>query len=194
MSTTQNITQETRKPSTVAAVAPKWTLDASHSQAAFSVRHLMISNVRGEFRTLSGEASYDPARPEAASITVRIDVASIDTREEKRDAHLRSADFFDAETHPHITFTSRRFARKGDGFEVTGDLTIRGTTREVVLTVDEITGEQTDPWGGRRVGATARTKIKRSEFGVTWNAALETGGVVVGDEVSITLDVELVKS
>lgn len=193
MTTTQSIT-ETQKSSSVTAAAPKWTLDASHSHAAFSVRHLMISNVRGEFRTLSGEASYDPARPEAASITVRIEVASINTREEKRDAHLRSADFLDAESHPHITFTSRRFVRKGDGFEVTGDLTIRGTTREVVLAVDEITGEQTDPWGNRRVGATAKTKIRRSDFGVTWNAALETGGVVVGDEVSITLDVELIKS
>jgi polyisoprenoid-binding protein YceI len=179
---------------TSSAAAQRWTLDASHSLASFSVRHLMISNVRGEFQKLSGEATYDPARPEASSVTASIEVASINTREEKRDAHLRSADFFDVEKHPTITFRSTAVRKKGDGLEITGDLTIRGATREVVLAVDEITAEQTDPWGGRRVGATARTKIKRSDFGVTWNAALETGGVVVGDEVSITLDVELVKA
>lgn len=176
------------------AATQSWTLDASHSLASFSVRHLMISNVRGEFQKLSGAATYDPAHPEASTVTATIEVASINTREEKRDAHLRSADFFDAESHPVITFRSTGARRKGDGLEVTGDLTIRGTTRQVVLTVDEITAEQVDPWGGRRVGATAKTRIKRSDFGMTWNAALEAGGVVVGDEVSITLDVELVKA
>ena len=183
---------------TAAAKAPAatqtWTIDASHTLASFSVRHLMISNVRGEFQKLSGSATYDPARPEASSVTATIEVASINTREEKRDAHLRSADFFDVENHPVITFRSTATKRKGDGLEVTGDLTIRGTTRQVVLTVDEVTAEQVDPWGGRRVGATAKTKIKRSDFGMTWNAALEAGGVVVGDEVSISLDVELVKA
>lgn len=183
---------------TAAAKAPAaiqtWTIDASHTLASFSVRHLMISNVRGEFQKLSGAATYDPARPEASSVTATIEVASINTREEKRDAHLRSADFFDVENHPVITFRSTGAKKKGDGLEITGDLTIRGTTRQVVLAVDEITAEQVDPWGGRRVGATARTKIKRSDFGMTWNAALEAGGVVVGDEVSISLDVELVKA
>jgi polyisoprenoid-binding protein YceI len=175
------------------ASQPRWTLDASHSSVTFSVRHMMISNVRGEFQKLSGDVSYDPKNPEAAQLAVRIEVASINTREEKRDAHLRSADFFDAEKHPTITFVSRRVRRHGDGLEVVGDLTIRGTTREVTLTVDEVTPEHTDPWGGRRVGATARTKIRRSEFGMTWNAALEAGGVLVGDEISIHVEVQLVK-
>lgn len=194
MTTAQPIQTPAQTSATQAPAAQTWTIDASHTLASFSVRHLMISNVRGEFQKLSGSATYDPNRPEASTVTATIEVASINTREEKRDAHLRSADFFDAEAHPVITFRSTAAKRKGDGLEVTGDLTIRGTTRQVVLTVDEITAEQVDPWGGRRVGATAKTKIKRSDFGMTWNAALEAGGVVVGDEVSITLDVELVKA
>ena len=196
MTTTQPIQTpaQTSSAAQAHAAVQTWTIDASHTLASFSVRHLMISNVRGEFQKLSGSATYDPARPEVSSVTATIEVASINTREEKRDAHLRSADFFDAESHPVITFRSTGAKKKGDGLELTGDLTIRGTTRQVVLTVDEITAEQVDPWGGRRVGATARTKIKRSDFGMTWNAALEAGGVVVGDEVSITLDVELVKA
>lgn len=170
-----------------------WTIDASHTNASFSVRHLMISNVKGQFTDLSGDADYDPAKPEAARISVNIDVASVHTREDKRDAHLRSADFFDVEKFPKMTFVSRSFAPKGDGFEVVGDLTIRDTTRPVTLAVEEITAEHGDPWGNRRIGATASTKIKRSDFGMTWNAAIEAGGVVVGDEVKIQLDLELIK-
>jgi polyisoprenoid-binding protein YceI len=192
MTTTENIT--TTAPAPTAAAPVRWTLDASHSSASFSVRHLMISNVRGEFSTLSGDVTYDPRHPEKAKVSVSIDVASIHTREEKRDAHLRSADFFDAEAHPTMTFVSRSVKPRGDGLEIVGDLTIRGTSREVVLAVDEVTAEHGDPWGNRRIGATARTKIKRSDFGMTWNAALEAGGFVVGDEVAITLDVELIKS
>jgi polyisoprenoid-binding protein YceI len=142
---------------------------------------------------LSGDADYDPSRPEAARISVSIDVGSVHTREDKRDAHLRSADFFDVERFPKMTFESKKVTKKGDALEVEGDLTIRGTTRPVVLAVEEITEEHGDPWGNRRIGATASTKIKRSDFGMTWNAALEAGGVVVGDEVKIHLDVELVK-
>jgi polyisoprenoid-binding protein YceI len=170
-----------------------WTLDASHTNASFSVRHLMISNVKGQFTQLSGDADYDPAKPEAARISVSIDVASVHTREEKRDAHLRSPDFFDVERFPKMTFESKKVTKKGDGLAVEGELTIRGTTRPVVLEVEEITEEHGDPWGNRRIGATASTKIKRSDFGMTWNAALEAGGVVVGDEVKIHLDVELIK-
>jgi polyisoprenoid-binding protein YceI len=176
-----------------AAQPTRWTLDASHSSVAFSVRHMMITNVRGEFQKLAGDVAFDPKRPEEARLAVRIETASINTREEKRDAHLRSADFFDAARFPEITFVSRRVRRRGDGLEVLGDLTIRDTTREVVLTVDEITPEHADPWGSRRVGATARTKIRRSDFGITWNTALEAGGVLVGDEISIHIEVELVK-
>lgn len=175
------------------APQPRWTIDASHSGISFSVRHMMISTVRGEFQKFSGEASFDPQRPEAGRVSVSIDVASISTREAQRDAHLRSADFFDAEKYPLITFTSKQVRRNGEGLEVVGDLTIRGTTREVILAVEEFTGEHTDPWGNRRVGATARTKIRRSDFGMKWNAVLEAGGVLVSDEVSIHIEVQFVK-
>jgi polyisoprenoid-binding protein YceI len=168
-------------------------MDASQSHVSFSVRHMMISNDRGEFQNATGEVSYDAERPEQSRIDVSIDVASINTREEKRDAHLRSADFFDVANHPTMTFASKSVVRKGGDLEIVGDLTIRGTTREVKLAVDEITGEHTDPWGNQRVGASARTKIRRSDFGMRWNAALEAGGVLVGDEVSIQLEVELIR-
>jgi polyisoprenoid-binding protein YceI len=195
MSTTTTVSSSatTRPVAVPAAEGTRWALDAAHSNVSFSVRHMMISNVRGEFQKVSGEAYYDPQRPEATRLSASIDVASINTREEKRDAHLRSADFFDVESHPTMTFVSRSARRRGDGLEVVGDLTIRGTTREVTLAVEDITSEQTDPWGNPRVGASARTKIRRSDFGMRWNAALEAGGVLVGDEVSIQLEVELIR-
>jgi len=170
-----------------------YVIDLSHSHAAFSVRHLMVSNVRGEFQKFSGEVSYDPANPEGTTASVSLDVASISTREEKRDAHLRSADFFDAEKFPAITFKSKSAKASGDGVAVTGDLTIHGVTHEVVLAVTDITGEHKDPWGHTRIGGSASTKIKRSDFGMTWNSAIEAGGVLVGDEVKIQLEVELIK-
>ncbi|MGN6106351.1 MAG: YceI family protein [Kofleriaceae bacterium] len=174
-------------------LAPTWTIDASHSHAQFTVRHLMISNVKGEFQKLSGTVLYDPARPESLVIQASIDVASLNTREPKRDDHLRSADFFDVASFPTIEFASKQTTRKGSDLQVVGDLTIRGTTREVTLLVEDITPEQKDPWGNTRIGASASTKIKRSDFGMTWNAVIEAGGVMVGDEVKIHLDVELVK-
>jgi polyisoprenoid-binding protein YceI len=185
-------------PTTTPAVAPLtrpgvYQLDASHSHVGFSVRHMMISNVRGEFQKVSGSVSYDPVRPEATRISVSIDVASINTRDEKRDAHLRSADFFDADRYPTITFASTAVQRREAALEVAGDLTIAGTSRPVILSVAEVTPEHTDPWGNARMGATARTKIRRSDFGMRWNAALEAGGVLVGDEVTIQLEVELIK-
>jgi polyisoprenoid-binding protein YceI len=190
MNTTTTATGQATQTSTAA----KYTLDASHSSATFSVRHMMITNVRGEFQKLSGKAVYDSKNPAATKIEATLDVASINTREEKRDAHLKSADFFDVEKFPTITFVSKRASAKGDGaLDVTGDLTIHGTTREVVLAVSEITPEHKDPWGNLRIGATAETKIKRSDFGMTWNAALEAGGFLVGDEVKIHLEVELLK-
>jgi polyisoprenoid-binding protein YceI len=187
------VVQTSRAPVPVAASAPRWTLDASHSHVGFAVRHLMISNVRGEFTKLVGSVGYDPARPEATTVEVKIDVASINTREEKRDAHLRSADFFDAEKFPYIAFSSTGARQEGDGLELTGDLTIHGVTRKVTLAVDDVTPESKDPYGNVRVGATAKTKIRRSEFGMVWNAALETGGMLVGDEINITLEVELIR-
>ena len=189
-SVSSNATATAKAP----AQAGTFTLDASHSHVGFAVRHMMISNVRGEFQKLEGTVSYDPANVEATSVDVKIDVASINTREERRDAHLKSADFFDAETYPHLTFVSRRARKSADGLALTGDLTIHGTTREVTLAVEDITPEHTDPYGNRRIGAAARTKIRRSDFGMRWNAALEAGGVLVGDEVSIELEVELIRN
>jgi polyisoprenoid-binding protein YceI len=170
-----------------------YALDASHSHLGFSVRHMMISNVRGEFGTLAGEVSYDPKHPEATRLDVTVDPASINTREAKRDAHLRSPDFFDVEKYPRITFSATHTRRRGDMLEVTGNLTLRDTTREVTLTVDEVTPEHVDPFGNRRIGATAHTKIRRSDFGMQWNAALEAGGVLVGDEISLQIEVELIR-
>ncbi len=185
-------TTATQPTATSAATAQVWSIDASHSTASFSVRHMMISNVRGEFQKLAGSVVYDAARPETAKVTATIEVASISTRDAQRDTHLRSGDFFDAENHPVIAFTSKAVRRADTGLEVIGDLTLRGTTREVVLTVDGPTATNKDPWGNTRIGASARTKIKRSEFGMMWNNVLEAGGVLVGDDVTIDLDVSLV--
>lgn len=179
-------TQTTAQPT-------RWTLDASHSSVGFSVRHMMITNVRGEFEKVSGEVVFDPKQIGSAKVSASIDVSSINTREPKRDEHLKSAEFFDAAAHPTITFASRAVRAKGEGYEVVGDLTIHGTTKEVTLTVEDVTAEHTDPWGQRRIGASAKTKVRRSDFGMTWNAALEAGGVLVGDEISIQIEVSLVK-
>jgi polyisoprenoid-binding protein YceI len=178
---------------TTSATSSRWAIDGSHSSVSFSVRHMMISNVRGEFQKVVGDVEYDPKNLAASRLSVTIDVASISTREEKRDAHLRSADFFDAEKYPTITFVAKTVRRHGEGLDIVGDLTIRGASREVTLRVDELTGEQTDPYGNHKIGATASTKIRRSDFGLSWNAVLETGGVLVGDEISITLDIQLTK-
>ena len=178
---------------TTPAKSTTWTIDASHTDATFSVRHLMISNVRGEFQKISGGGTFDPAKPEGASFKAEIEIASISTREPKRDEHLRSADFFDAANFPLMTFASTSVRRGDKGLEVVGNLTIRGTTKEVVLAVENVTAPALDPWGNERVGASANTKIKRSDFKMTWNTALEAGGVVVGDDVAIHIDVELVR-
>ena len=170
-----------------------WRIDPTHSHVEFAVRHLMISTVKGRFTDIKGTVKSGDTDPAKGEVDVNIAVASIDTREAQRDAHLRSADFFDAEKFPAITFKSRRIQGvKGDTFELVGDLTIRGVTREVVLDVTS-EGRVKDPWGAERAGFTATTKIKRSEFGLTWNQALETGGVLVGDDVKISIDAELVR-
>lgn len=169
-----------------------WALDPSHSNVEFSVRHLMIATVKGRFGAVTGTVALDDDLTRS-EVDITIDAASIDTREAQRDAHLRSPDFFDVEQFPSLTFKGRRITDvSGDSFTLAGDLTIRGLTREVALAVTRH-GQQTDPWGGQRAGFEATTKIKRSEFGLTWNQALETGGVVVGDEIKITIDAELVK-
>lgn len=167
-----------------------WNIDTSHSAVHFSVRHLVISKVRGAFSRFHGAIQYDDADPRRSSVTVEIDAASVDTREEKRDAHLRSPDFFDVETFPTLTFVSRKVVTEGDKVtKVIGDLTIRDVTREVTLEVED-NGRVKDPWGGERIAFEARTRVNRQDFGLRWNMALEAGGVVVGDHVDITLEVE----
>jgi polyisoprenoid-binding protein YceI len=182
----------------IAVAAPlagaTWQIDSSHSSAQFAVRHMMVSNVRGEFSGVRGTVESDPATPAQSKIDVTIDATTVNTREAKRDAHLKTADFLDVEKHPAMTFRSKRVEPAGPGkLKVTGDLTLRGTTREVVLDVEGPSAPVTMR-GTQRTGASATTRISRSDFGLTWNRAIEAGGVVVGDEVTITLDVELTTS
>jgi polyisoprenoid-binding protein YceI len=172
----------------------QWQIDPAHSAAHFSVRHLMISNVRGEFGKISGNVTLDSSDLTKSTLEVSIETASIDTREPQRDEHLRSADFFDVANHPAITFRSTRITTTGsDRFKVSGDLTIRGVSREATFDVEGPTSAIKDPWGNIRTGVTASTKINRKDFGLVWNALIEGGGVVVGDEVSITFDGELIQ-
>ncbi len=172
-----------------------YEIDPAHSSAQFTIRHLMISNVRGDFRSVKGTVVYDPANLADTSIQAEIDVNSLNTRDEKRDAHVKSADFFDAEKFPSIVFKSSKVEPAGDGeLKITGGLTIVGVTKEVVLKVEAPSEETKDPWGNVRIGASGSTKIKRSDFGLTWNAVLETGGVMLGDDIKIELDLELVKA
>lgn len=172
-----------------------YTIDPAHSGAHFTVRHMMITNVRGGFHNVKGTVVYDPENPSNSSVHAEIDAATIDTREAQRDAHLRSADFLDVEKFPTITFRSTQVAAGGEGeWKVTGDLTIHGVTRPVTLHVEGPAAEGKDPWGNIRSGASATTKIKRSDFGLTWNTALETGGFLVGDELKIELELALVKA
>jgi polyisoprenoid-binding protein YceI len=156
---------------------------------------MMISNVRGSFGKVEGTIEYDREHPEQSRIKAQIDVKSINTNDEKRDAHLKSADFLDADKFPKIEFTSKKIVSAGsDEWKITGDLTIHGVTKEVVLNVEGPTPEVTDPFGSVRVGASATTKIKRSDFGMTWNQMLETGGVFVGDDLKIELDVSAIRA
>jgi polyisoprenoid-binding protein YceI/DNA-binding MarR family transcriptional regulator len=170
-----------------------YQIDSSHSAAHFSVRHMMIANVRGEFTKVSGTIVYDPENPANSSVEAVIDASSIATNDPQRDAHLRSPDFLDVERYPVLTFKSKSISGQRGEWKMTGDLTIRGITREVTLDVDGPTPEARDPWGGARIGATATGKINRKDFGLTWNTVLETGGVLVGDEVKLTLDIEGVR-
>ena len=178
----------------VLATAATWTIDPEHSSVGFKVRHLMVSNVKGVFEKFSGTVDIDDKDITKSKVEVTIDTNSINTNVQKRDEHLRSADFFDVAKYPAMTFASKKVARAGkDKLKVTGDLTLHGVTREVVLSVDGPTKESKDPWGNIRRGASATAKINRKDFGLTWNKVLETGGVAVGDEVIINLEVELIK-
>ena len=172
-----------------------WNLDPVHSAAEFKVKHMMISNVKGQFSKVSGVLKYDESDLTRSSIEASIDVTSIETRDGQRDGHLKSEDFFHAEKFPTLSFKSTSVKVLGDGeLAVEGDLTIRGVTRKVVFAVEGPTPAAKDPWGNLRIAVSASTKINRKDFGLTWNAALETGGILVGDEVTITLDVEFVKA
>jgi polyisoprenoid-binding protein YceI len=171
-----------------------YNIDSAHSSAQFSVRHLMISNVRGEFKKLTGTIVWDANNLAASKINAVIDAATISTREEKRDAHLKTADFFDVAKYPTINFVSKQIWKDNSGkVKVKGDLIMHGVTREVVLDVDGPSSEVNDGRGNTRVGASATTKINRRDWGLSYNATLETGGLVVGDEVAISLDIEAVK-
>jgi polyisoprenoid-binding protein YceI len=171
----------------------KWDFDLSHSSINFHVRHLMVSKVHGRFTQWGGTLELDEADLTKSRFEVSIDAASVDTREDKRDAHLRSADFFDVESFPKLTFKSTKIAKDGDTYKVTGDITIRGVTRQIVLDVEG--GQQVkDPWGGTRTGFSATTRLNRKEFGLNWNAALEAGGFVVGDKIDINIEIEAIKA
>jgi polyisoprenoid-binding protein YceI len=172
-----------------------WSIDPSHSSVHFKVRHMMISNVRGEFRTVRGDLRLNDADITQSKIDIEIDTSSIQTRDEQRDAHLRSQDFLDTERHPLLTFRSTKVEKAGaDALRVQGHLAIHGVTRTVELNVDGISPATKDPWGNVRIAASASTVISRKDFGLTWNAALEAGGVLVGDEITIDIDVQFVKS
>jgi len=171
-----------------------WEIDPAHSSVQFSVRHMMVSNVRGAFTKVAGTVRGDEQDPTLAGVEATIDTSSIDTREAKRDEHLRSPDFLDVAKYPTMTFHSKKIAKTGDGrYDVTGDLTLHGVTREVVLHVEGPSPAMKDPRGGLRAGASATARISRRDFGITWSKALDGGGVVVGDDIDVTIDVEGVK-
>lgn len=170
-----------------------YAIDPAHSSVQFSVRHMMISNVKGAFSGVKGTVVYDPDAPETGSVEADIDASTISTLDQTRDTHLKSADFLDAEKYPTITFRSTSLRANGRGLKIDGNLTIHGVTKPVTLDVDDITPEGKDPWGNTRIGASAKTKIKRGDFGLSWNAALETGGFLVGDDLKLDFEVQLIK-
>ncbi len=176
------------------AAAATWEVDPSHTTAAFRVRHMMVTWVRGEFGKVSGTVTYETGKVAEAKADITIDTASIDTREPKRDDHLRSPDFFDAATFPKITFKSKAVKNvTAAGFDLVGDLTIRGVTKEVTLKVEGPTQEIKDPYGNTKLGASGTVTVNRKDFGVNWNKSLDGGGIVVGDEVQVMIEVELKK-
>jgi polyisoprenoid-binding protein YceI len=173
-----------------------WNIDPVHTLVEFAVRHMMITTVKGRFAGVSGAIVFDEVNPGDSSVAVEIDAASIDTRTEQRDQHLRSGDFLDAENHPKLSFRSTRLVgeiESGAEFEVVGDLTIRGVTREVVVR-SRLEGKGIDPWGGERVSFSGETRIDREAFGLTWNQALETGGLLVSNEIRISIEAQAVRA
>jgi polyisoprenoid-binding protein YceI len=178
----------------VFAHAATWEIDPAHSSVSFSVRHMMISTVRGQFRSFSAKATGDPTAPASATIEATIDAKTIDTGNEKRDGHLKSPDFFDVEKFPTVTFKSKKIESAAAGkAKVTGDLTMHGVTKQVVLDVEYPAATIKDPMGNTKAGAHATTRIDRKDFGIVWNKAMDGGGIMVGDDVDVTIDVEAVK-
>src|ERR1700680_2798104 len=172
-----------------------WKIDPAHSVAEFKVKHMMISNVKGQFAKVSGVLTLDESDLKNSRVEVLIEAGSIETRDAQRDTHLKSADFFDVEKFPALSFKSTRVSRARDEeLAIDGDLTIHGVTRNVVFAVEGPTPSAKDPWGNTRIGLSASTKLNRKDFGLTWNTALETGGILVGDEVTITLEAQFVKA
>lgn len=172
-----------------------WKIDPVHSHAQFKVKHMMISNVKGEFTSVAGTLELNEADVTKSKVQASIDATTINTRDPQRDAHLKSADFFDVEKFPSLTFNATRISREGEGeFAVAGDLTMHGVTLNVTFEVEGPSARIKDPWGNMRIGLSATTRINRKDFGLVWNSALETGGVLVGDDVTITLDVQFVKA
>lgn len=177
----------------LARLTGAYDLDPTHTRLGFVARHAMVTKVRGAFNEFTGTAHVDGERPAASSVTVEIQAASIDTRNEDRDGHLKSNDFFDMENHPTITFSSTAIEQVDDAtFRVTGDLTIKGTTRPITFDL-EFLGAATDPFGNERIGFDGRVDINRKDWGVNWNAALDTGGVLVGEKVTLEFEVSAVK-
>lgn len=171
-----------------------YQIDPAHSSVNFSVRHMMIAKVHGGFEKVTGIFTFNPENLAESSVEAIIETKTLNTREGQRDTHLRSVDFFDVEKYPAMTFKSKSFKRAGSDYLVTGDLTIKDTTQSVTLTMEQPSGEMKDPWGNLKLGISATTKINRKDFGLTWNAALEAGGILVGEEISIALDIQFVKS
>jgi polyisoprenoid-binding protein YceI len=170
-----------------------YNIDTAHSSAQFKVRHMMIANVKGEFDKLSGAVEFDPANAAVSSVQATIDVNSISTRETDRDNHLKSADFLDVAKFPEITFKSKKVAASGGSYKVVGDLTIHGVTKEVTLDVDSVSDEVKDGWGFMRRGTSATTRIDRRDFGLHFNIPMDGGGLVVGDHIDITIDIEMTR-
>lgn len=176
-------------------MATTYEIDPAHSHLQFSVRHLMVSNVRGSFKGVKGSVTYDPQNPGATTVQATVEASTLHTSDEQRDTHVKSTEFLDVEKFPVITFKSTKVEKVAkDEFKVIGDLTLHGVTKQVALDVHELSEEAKDPWGNTRIGASAKTKIKRSDYGLTWNAPLETGGVLIGDEVKLDFELEFVKA
>lgn len=183
---------KTEPAASTAAHTTPWQIDPAHSAAHFSVRHLMVSTVRGQFRRVTGTVALDEIDLTRSRIEVEIDAASVSTSDDKRDTHLRSSDFFDVEKFPTLSFRSTRIEKAGEGFTVVGDLTLHGVTRPVTLAVEALSAPMKNPYGSLVRGVSATGKLNRKDWGLGWNAVLETGGVLVGDEVKLQIDAELV--